>query len=50
MQKPEVMINSNYLKFDQEGNFNDEASKKAIVSQMAAFIDYVTFVKKGLAQ
>ena len=30
MQKPEVMIGSNYLKFDQDGNLNDETSKKAI--------------------
>jgi chromate reductase, NAD(P)H dehydrogenase (quinone) len=50
MQKPEVMIASNYLKFDQESKLHDEATKKLINDQMVAFVDWVTFVKKGLAK
>ena len=49
MVKPEVMISSNYLKFDQDANLNDEPSKKQIADQMAAFENWITFVKKGLA-
>jgi len=50
LQKPEVMIGSNYLKFDEESNLKDEAPKKYLVEQMAAFIEHITFVKKGLAK
>ena len=44
------MIGSNYLKFDKESNIQDEATKKLLNDQMVAFVDWVTFVKKGLAQ
>jgi hypothetical protein len=44
------MIGSNYLKFDEDFNLKDEAPKKYLVEQMSAFIEHITFVKKGLAK
>ncbi len=49
MTKPEVMIGSNYLKFDKEANLNDEPTKKSLEAQMAAFIEHIAFVKRGLS-
>ena len=50
MIKPEVSIAANYLKFDHETNLHDEPTKKALTDQMVAFIKWITFVKKGLAE
>jgi hypothetical protein len=49
MIKPEVMIGSNYLKFDKEANLNDEPTKKSLEAQMVAFIEHIAFVKRGLS-
>ena len=46
--KPEVFIGANYTKFDKDANLNDEATKKALEAQMAAFIEHIAFVKRGL--
>ena len=43
----DVFIGSNYLKFDKEGNLTDEATQKAIKSQMTAFSEWIDFCERG---
>lgn len=49
MNKNEVQIGANYLKFDQSGNLQDEASKKLVADQLVAFEKWIQNVKRGFA-
>jgi chromate reductase, NAD(P)H dehydrogenase (quinone) len=46
LTRPEVFVNLAASKFDADGRLTDEATRKSISGQMAAFADWIARVKK----
>ena len=49
MNTPEVCIGANYLKFDSDNKLTDDGAIQLVTKFMAAFVNWITFVKKGTA-